>query len=417
MMYVFCTSLALYPLLAQFAAPFMLLSFAGIVCNIALKILFSGLHIEHSPIYKMVWSFMLLYVVWVFISLLLGNDNAYTFLDSQGFIIYLMMPVMYVFIIANRLEQKFFSYIFNLCLIIAVVSVLIIGLYFVLIGEPESDSLFLMNGFFKSYGINWVIDNNSGFLGLYTFTGHLLLIGAGMSFYRYAKTAHIRHALVVVLFGLGMFADGHRALMVSFLILVALMLPLITRVIGLQKMLSILGVLVLICLVGAFVGGDWLMQRFSFSSDDPSTLERLLQIPALFDKIAERPFFGSGFGAFARVIRSPERPFYYEVDFLATWMKLGLIGSFLYFGTYLAALNRARLSGGDLGYVLFSVGLAFFFYMGTNGGTAMSTDSAVFHLLIFLLISLTIRNERFVAAAAAAPVVTAPGASLIRPNT
>lgn len=412
-MYVFFTSLALYPLLAQFAAPFILASLGVVAANVLLKTLFGGLHVAQTPMYKMVWTMVFVYIMWGFISLLLGNDNTYIFLDSQGFLIYLLFPLLFVYIVANQLERQFTNYLFKLCVVIATVSVLIIGGYFILVGEPESESLFLMNAFFKAYGLNWVIDHNSGFLGLYTFTGHLLLIAAGMSFYQYARTARIRHVFMVILFGLGIFADGHRALMVSFLLLVVMMLPLITRIIGVQKMMFLVGTIILIGTIGAFIGGDWIMARFSFTSDDPSTLERFLQIPALFDKIAERPFFGSGFGAVARVIRSVERPFSYEVDFLATWMKLGLFGSVLYFGTYLAALNRARLSGGDFGYVLFSVGVAFFLYMGTNGGTAMSTDSAVFHLIMFLLIALTIRMRHLTALPTAMPMTPGQQAAVM----
>jgi hypothetical protein len=391
-LYLFCTSLALYPLLAQFAGPIIVLAFAGILCNLMFKIFFSKLHIAESPIYKMIGAMLVVYATWIFIAVLLGNDNGYIFLDSQGFLIYLVMPFLFVFVIENRLEHKFVAYLFNLCLVIAGISAIIIIGYFLLVGPPDSESLFVMNAFFAGYDLNWRIDNNSGFLGLYTYTGHILLIGTGLSFYRYTQTGRVREIFFIALFAFGMFADGHRALMVAFLLLVVLMMPLIAKIIGLQKMLLILGVLLLICMISAFFSGDWLMERFNFSSDDPSTLERFLQIPALMDKIGERPFFGNGFGAFARVIRSTERPFSYEVDFLATWMKLGLIGAALYFGTYLAALNRARISGGPLGYVLFSVGLAFFLYMGTNGNSAMSTDSAVFHMLLFVLIALNIRS-------------------------
>jgi hypothetical protein len=75
-------------------------------------------------------------------------------------------------------------------------------------------------------------------------------------------------------------------------------------------------------------------------------------------------------------------------------MKLGIVGSVLYFGAYLCMLNRSRRGGGALGYILFCVGLAFLFYMGTNGNSAMSTDSAVFHMFIFLLIALLIQARR-----------------------
>jgi hypothetical protein len=140
---------------------------------------------------------------------------------------------------------------------------------------------------------------------------------------------------------------------------------------------------------------EWVKERYNFTLSDDSTHERFIQIPSLLDKIMESPVWGSGFGAYTSVIRNQERPFLYEVDFLATVMKLGLVGSLLYYGSYLYLLDKARRSGRVFGYILFCVGLSFLFYMGTNGGLAMSPDSSIFHMFLFILISLSLSKNTF----------------------
>lgn len=388
---VFCTSLALYPPLSQFAAPVIALSFAAMLSVALFGVFFLALPVRGgAALYGTVGLLFVVFAVWLFVAILFGNDMTYMMLDSQGFVIYLLAPVLFAFIRTNRLEAAFTTFLLNLSIFLAVISAGIIIWYYWSFGAVESESLLLMNAVLKSYNLNWQIEHNGGFLGLYTYTGHLLLIGVGLAFYRYVQSGKAINLGLILLFAFGMFADGHRALVVAFVLLLAMFMPLIKKIVGLKRMLVFVGVLAALMLVVALAGSEWLLERFSFTADDPSTLERFLQVPALLDKIGERPLFGSGFGSFARVIRSDERPFSYEVDFLATWMKLGLVGSLMYFGAYLYMLNRARVAGGTLGYILFSVGVAFFFYMGTNGNSAMSTDSSVFHLFLFVLIALAI---------------------------
>jgi hypothetical protein len=76
-------------------------------------------------------------------------------------------------------------------------------------------------------------------------------------------------------------------------------------------------------------------------------VERRTQLPALVDAWREHPWLGQGFGASARVIRSVESPFSYEVVPLALLMKMGLIGVAgvaLFWAAVLHAVVRARAS-------------------------------------------------------------------------
>jgi hypothetical protein len=394
LLYAFCTSMALYPPLAQFVQPVILFSFVLIVSAVIYGITFQERPVSWTLLFPVVGVLTLVYALWFAIAILHGNDLVYATQDSLGFLIYLIMPVLFVFIKSNNLQQAFAGFINHLCIVIAGVSLAIVLGYYITFGEVEGESLLALNAVITSLGLNWMIDNNAGFLGLYTYTGHFLLLGVGLSFYNYCLQKRTVHLLLIVMFGFGILADGHRALVVAYLFLLVSLFPLYKMAFPPKKILLYsVAAAVALALVVLF-NIDWFLERFNFGESDVSTAERFFQIPALLDKIAQHPIMGNGFGSFAKVIRNQDRPFYYEVDFLATMMKLGVIGTVLYFGTYLYMLDCGRRLGRQAGYVFFCVGLAFFFYMGTNGGTAMSPDSAVFHMFLFILIAIAVGDDR-----------------------
>ncbi len=391
LLYIFGSSLALYPPLSQYSLPFILFSFLAISISVFYDILFLNRAIPNSVLFKIVGALTFIYIVWLFIAVLHENDLSYALQDSLGFIIYLfLMPIFFIFIYINKLNQEFADFIVNLSKFIAGISLGVIVWYYLLFGNLQSESLVVINAFIKSIGLNWKVDNNAGFLGMYTYTAHILLLGIGLVFFRSLTQKKRSNLYLIFLFGFGVLADGHRALVVSMLLLFVLLIPLIKQKLSVIKLISYTFVLAIPLLAICLVNFEWIQDRFNFTSSDVSTLERLLQVPALIDKIAENPLFGNGFGAYANIIRSIERPFSYEVDFLATIMKLGLIGSIIYFGSYIFMIIKAWRSASELGYILFCVGISFFFYMGTNGNQAMSTDSSVFHMFLFILISLSV---------------------------
>lgn len=394
LLYVFGTAIALYPPLAQFSQPIIIASFLLILLVVLYEIIFSKRSIPNSALYGVVGVLSFVYIFWLYIAILYDNNITYALQDSLGFAIYLFLtPVFFIFIRLNKLDRQFLNLSTRLSTFIASISLGIVVWYYISFGAVEAESLLAMNVFIKSLGLNWMIDNNSGFLGLYTYTSHFLLLGIGLAFYNFYTYKKPVYLYLIILNAFGILADGHRALVISMLLLMFLLLPLIKQVLPFKKLITYFLIVTILLLVAVALNFEWIQERFNFSASDDSTLERFLQIPALLDKIMDSPIFGSGFGSFARVIRSTERPFSYEVDFLAVIMKLGFFGSLLYFGTYLYMLDVARRFGGVLGYVLFCVGLSFLLYMGTNGNQAMSTDSAVFHMFLFILIALSVKRS------------------------
>ena len=387
-MYALCGSLALYPLLERFIAPVLIVSFVLSAVSVGARLFNNGFRVPASFI-GVVWLvYGLLYAIWFFIGLTRGNPQPYVTQDSFGFLLYIgVMPVLYCHITFNRLQDDFFRFVERCSVVIGVMSAALVAGFLIVFGEVDFDSMLMTNLFLKSLGLSWTIDHNTGVLGLYSNIAHLTLLGSAIVLHRYSKHHRRKDILLLLLFLAAIVLDGRRALVITALLQLLIASP---RLLSYMKPLHRLRLMV--AAVGVFallvVGNlDWIEKRFEFSDQDVSTAERYAQIPALLDKIAENPVLGGGFGTVASYIRSQDRPYSYEMDLLATIMKLGALGSLLYFGTYFYGVAQASRSRDGIGVFLVSAGLPFFFYMGTNGNQAMSTDSAVFHIFLFLMIA------------------------------
>jgi hypothetical protein len=362
---------------------------------VVLKLASADFHLPRTCLGYVWIAYATVYVVWYAIAMLNGNPTAYINQDSLGFLLYVgMLPLLFLYVRFLGLEGSFVRFVIRCSTLIAGMSALAVLVYFMTFGEIDGDALLITNAFLAGLGLTWQLDNNSGVLGVYTNAGHLLLLGIALVLHRYTITGRKTDLALAALYLVGIALDGHRALIISAMLQLLILLPRLLARLRLSRKLLLAAVLVAIPLLVGVLGQDWIQERFDFSADDPSTAERHAQIPALLYAIDRNPVLGSGFGSQASYIRSLERPFSYEVDFLATAMKLGLLGTAIYFGTYLLALVHALLAAGRLGLFLFSAGLPFFFYMGTNGNQAMSTDSSVFHIFLFILIALSADRVR-----------------------
>lgn len=388
LLHVFCGSLALYPLLEQFIAPVMGVSFAFAAIVVGAGLLRRGLRMQRTFVMA-IWAAMLVvYVTWSCVAIVHGNVPEYITQDSAGFLLYIgVMPVLYLLIEQNNLQRTFFHIIDRLSIAIAVLSVVVVIGYFAIFGEVETEPLLLTNAFLFGIGLSWKLDSNAGMLGLYTNIAHLMMLGSAMAMYRFSLTRRRRELLLVLLYLVGLLLDGRRALAICAFMQLVIAAPRLLAMVPPAQRLRLTMTAVALLMVTVVANLDWIQKRFEFTDNDISSAARYDQIPPLLDKIAEHPLIGGGFGTYAALIRSDLRPFSYEVDFLATIMKLGLLGGALYFGTYLLGVAQARRIREPLGLFLMSAGLPFFFYMGANGNQAMSTDSSMFHIFLFLMIA------------------------------
>jgi len=388
-LYALCGSLALYPLLEQFIVPVLGLSFLLAASSVLARVVRSGFAVPRSFIWAIWGIYGTLYGVWFGIALMHGNPIAYITQDAFGFLLYLSaMPVLFLYVHDHQLQKNLFRFIEGCSLTIGTLSVLLVAGFYIVFGEITDESMFGINLFLRTLGLSWFVDHNNGLLGLYTNTAHLMLLGSALALHRLSQRYRHRDMLLVLLYLVGMFLDGRRALVITALLqLLIVSPPLLMRLRPNQRFLLVTGAVVASALL-VLTNLDWIEKRYTLTSDeDISTEARQAQIPPLLDKIAENPVFGGGFGTVASMLRSDVRPYSYEVDFLATLMKLGLLGGTIYFGTYLWMLGYAGRNRGSFGRFVVSAGVPFFFYMGANGNQAMSTDSAVFHIFIFLMIA------------------------------
>jgi len=395
LLYVLCGSLALYPLVTSFLAPVIATAYFFAALGVVARMLRNGFGVPRTYL-GWVWaSYAFVYGIWYAVALVHGNNVTYINQDALGFLLYFgVLPILFLYIKFRRLESAFVQFVVDCCTLIATMSVVVVAGYYVVFGDINADSMLLINAYLASIGLTWQIDHNAGVFGVYTNAGHLLLIGIAVVLYIYSVAGRKGDLALFTLYLVGIVLDGHRALVIAAVMQLLILVPRLLGRTSASKKIVLMTALVLVPTIAALVGLDWIEARFAFTTDDPSTAERYAQIPALLDKIMENPLIGSGFGSVASYIRSIERPFSYEVDFLATAMKLGVLGSLIYFGTYLAALAYGYRSSGQAGLFLLSAGLSFFFYMGTNGNQAMSSDSSVFHIFIFLLIAFAANSAK-----------------------
>ena len=386
-----CGSFLLYPLLAKFIAPVVGISFLVSSLIVSFGLFRRRLRIPHSFLVYVWAAYLAVYLVWSFIAAIHGNSALYAYQDSAGFVLYLcFMPVVYFLVNQNNLHRSFFVFIERICQLIAIVSIaLFLVMYFVL-GGISSESILLIHSFAYDYGLSWKIGHSDGMFGVYSNVAHFLLLGNALVLYRFYATRRYIDLLWIVFYILALFLDGRRGLAFSAFLQMLIVAPFFLKKFTIFQRTTFLLVASVVLASLVFTNLDWIQQRFTFTESDPSSFERYAQIPALLDKISQNPFFGGGFGSVAAYIRSNERPFSYEVDFLATFMKLGFLGGVLYFGTYLLGVAQALRIRDPLGLFLISAGLPFFFYMGTNGNLAMSTDSSIFHIFLFLMIAFTL---------------------------
>ena len=401
-----CMSLAFYKF--RF---FLLLFYAFI------GILTGVYYLSYKKMYKdsfniIVTVFLFIYLFWFSLAVYYNNEFVYIFQDSVGFLFYLAYPPL-VFVLIRFASISFYdNLICYIGLAVCVLHVFVYGLFYFIMGSGDLtyDNLILFNLMLLNSGFTGRLGASSGLLRIDLGLGQLLLIPLAISVANIIKAKNISNSkyqfcLVLVII-LGAILDGHRSLLIAMAL--ALVLQFIFSIkfrrITLYKFIKLafiitLAITVLFSIV-SFTG----IYDFSLFYDRMSTLfvldydneARLSPISALLKKIAERPLIGSGFGSYAEVLRHDERPFMYEVEYLAIVMKLGIIGAVLYVGSYVVVLIKGYNSlrnnfNRAVPYV--SAGAAYLFYMGTNGGFAMSLFSTLFHVMIMLGITNSFKSQ------------------------
>ena len=320
------------------------------------------------------------------------NDSSLIYKDSVGFVFYPFYFTLAALAAKGEIDGNLYK---NFVVVMGVFVVLlhIVGFFafYIFLGEVSFETIETTNALLSGWGsaakfggAHWLVRVDFGMSAL-------LIMPTLMCFDNLVKGRYDSwNWILLAVFGFSIFLEGHRALAIA--VFIGCML-LMLRFRGVRRVNVFLLICVLVSgplalfLTNSDDGSEGLFSRFSelvttMGLDD----YRKEQFPSLLAKIELHPTLGSGFGSHADVIRNEERPYMYELDYLAVVMKLGLLGSIWYFSTFLyllyLCLKSSRWGGG--GYIYFYSGVSFFLYSGTNGGFAMSIVSSLMHLLLML---------------------------------
>ncbi len=412
--YLFLVCFSLLPLSFPLFSPILFIIYAA--C--ALYFLLYLRHAVRKPAIagSVVLLYIGIYVVYGIYSLILGQaERTHIFKDSVGFLFYPAYFPLVALIIAGRIDQHGWErFLILLGVAISVFHFIAFATFYYWNEVLTSVTLFSTNQFLRGIGTASKYATGNGLLRVDSCMGTLLIIPMMLAVRRIVVEEFTwKHYVVVSILASGLLLEGHRALMIavivglfSYLLWFACTTKSLTRLLicAAGTILSVAaGLFVTFAMLGNNLNMGLVAERFSESvkidtartdtarTDTARTdTARADQIGPLIEKITESPLIGSGFGVHASMIRNVERPFMYEMDYLAIIMKLGFLGGGLYFGGYLYLLYLGVKSRKDepqkMSY--FFAGLSFFIFAGTNGGMAMSVYSTLFHLYLMLGLSM-----------------------------
>jgi hypothetical protein len=403
--FLFLVCFSLLPLSFSYLGPMLIVVYA-VMGIFFLKILMVGWNWKPAVGGGAVFLYTVVYAVFGSYSLLVSPaELELIFKDSVGFIFYPAYFPLVALMVAGKIGRcEWECFLIVLGVAVSIFHVVAYFAFYQLYGVLTFETLTAVNEVLKNIGTASKYATGGGVLRVDSGLGLLLIIPMLIVLSRILqKPSSLKNLFLITIMLLGILLEGHRALAIvvaagCFLYVIWLVLAkknhtkLVIKIVQLSLLLGT-GMLIL-----AIMFGDELtlvLTRFSDLTNGNSAgalldTDRSEQIHPLIAKIAEAPILGNGFGTNASLIRNTERPFMYEIDYLAVLMKLGLLGGFLYFSAYayLMYLGVKKSRVGNHKIIYFFAGLAFFVYAGTNGGFAMSVFSTLFHL--YLMIGLSV---------------------------
>ncbi|MEZ9590421.1 O-antigen ligase family protein [Vibrio breoganii] len=327
-----------------------------------------------SKLIVFVFSVTFIFIFSLFVSVANNNVLSYIIYDSAGFPIYfVLMPTLLFVLNSSKRMGIFLDYYVKFSFIFSLVSLLIFIVFFLVFKELNLDTITHANNTLKQY-INLKLGATAGILRVNTNAIQMVLPAIFLVLIKNSKCW--KDYVVIATMVIAIFADGHRAVIISLAIIILAYLLL-------YKRHAVMFSLLLILLTVVAVKYDSIVSRFNFDTESSSL--RLDQIPPLISEIDNSPLLGSGFGSSASLIRNELRPFMYEVDVLAIAMKLG-VPLALFFGlSWFLLLPKGIHSNLASHNLMIVTMLACAFYMTTNGGYFMSPITSVLQMMLYLV--------------------------------
>lgn len=279
-------------------------------------------------------------------SIIIGNQGSLAFIT-----VILIWPLLYMFFM---IKCKSMEILYNLFKVITYGGVVVL----------ITNALFFLNNVFLGIG---VIDQLAEFLGYRygIYEGFTEYFSASQSYLPYFlyfsvtilivphKKLNIRNkwfALMAILSSILILVSGRRSmwLMIGLLPIMLLFLLKISKVRG----FSFFKIISISCVVTSIIGYvlikfydlDQVVLQLSSSFDfqyNNSNYERTLQMKSLFEDFLNNPLFGKGIGSVSSYIRTPDRPWEYELTYNYLLACFGVIGVLIMTLSYLWVIIKS----------------------------------------------------------------------------
>lgn len=277
---------------------------------------------------KLIFIFISIsFLVWMLIlPLINGQSLNFAFQDGSSIFIFLLYFPIVQLLRKNALNWiNIEKYFVNLCTLVAVFQIIIWFNY-------EFFQLFNINmlDFFSvtEYGSIYVGPMPDGFYRVMWITTAFMIpaIFVVASKHKYCVLDYLK----IVCFIVALYVSYTRALWIATILGVIIIIMFKDNV----KARDLIIVAIITCLVlGSVIltNTDSIFVRLSSIINDSGAYERVIQINSILEKWGEHFLFGTGFGGYANYIRVDAAPYSYEVALIALLMKLGIVGTFLWF--------------------------------------------------------------------------------------
>lgn len=346
---------------------------------------------------------IILYLWGIITALYCGNDIGFIMQDSAGILILLTsVPIFLILrkVQINRYEIE--QIVLKLSIPVALLHYVLYYTYFFYFKEVTYEGLIAANIVMLRLGT--VIKYSTNALAELRVDSNLFIVLVLAIFINVNRiNVNTKYRLLFLLFlEVALFFEGHRVLFIVTNVIVVsnlIYFSMKSKSVRDRVFLLFIGFSIALFVYIVLLGRSINIARFTslFSKDSSINIDsfRIKQVPYLFDKIRNNPIIGNGFGSHANLIRNINRPFLYELDYLAVVMKLGIIASSLYFISYISvAYCMIKTIRKNLSIVsILSLFFVYYIFAATNAGLAMSVISSSVMVIVVIYYYLSLLDK------------------------
>lgn len=339
----------------------------------------SFMHIQIQGRLKLLFGLFFLSVLTTFFYIILGMLNGSpSEAVKQVIFVYVLSPLLWLVILVYFVQNFSEKQIIHILAYFSIMACISVGIYFYLFLNYGAGAI----SFFGSKG-NVNMSNTGYSAAIMHVFGSLIFLGGGFFLSpAIIESIKLRSLVLLLIFIVVIFA-GRTALTVAvFLSLTMASVIVFLKVISHKysaikfaavTVFSVLAFALLVFYINASLGVDFLyiIERFAGKIAEGGGGERVNQAHSLIKGIENSPFIGQGHGVGVEYVRSSRFPWRYELVWLATIFRTGIIGAFIYSLPHLMYLITLTIKAkqkqlNDLDKFFFGAWFAVFVASNTN---------------------------------------------------